>query len=506
MRGGDRLPVILAAGQATERTETVSVLDLAARAADGALEEARNLRDRVEVVSVVNMLTPAGPAPATGLARRLGIEPARTEVSTIGGNSPQMLVSRAAAAIAAGHADVVLVAGAEAQHSQRIRREARARGAAEPAGGDGGANHEPERAADAVVGDDRPGMGDPELAAGLVAPVNVYALFESAIAHRAGRTPADQRAALGALMAPFTRVAAAHPHAWFPTEATGPELAAVSADNRVVSEPFTKRLCAVLGVDQAAAVLVTSLGAARAAGLADRAVFVASSAQLSDVWFPSARPDLGRSPAVAAGVGAALSAAGVGIDDVDAVDLYSCFPCVVEMACDAIGLALDDPRGLTVTGGLPYFGGPGNNYTLHAIATMTDRLRERGGTGLVTGIGWYATKHTAGVYSSAPPTAGFVAVDTTAAQQAIDAEAVPVAAGLDGGLGLAAEVVGATVAYGPGGDPIAAPVVARLADGRHVAAAAQESDPAALTALAGRDLVGTAVRVSGTPPRYRVEG
>jgi acetyl-CoA C-acetyltransferase len=502
--GDDRLPVIVASGQVLERADTVGVLDLVARAADLAFEDAKALRDRVDVVSVVNMLTPAGPAPAAALARRVGVEPSRTEVSTIGGNSPQMLVTRAAAAIGAGQADVVLVAGGEAQRSQRIRREAGAAGSAGGGSDDrGGGRHDDALGPDEVVGDDRPGMGEAETAAGLVAPVNVYALFESAIAHRAGHGPAEHRTALAAVMAPFTEVAAGHPCAWFPTARSAGELAAVSTDNRLVSDPFTKRLCAVLGVDQAAAVLVTSLGAARAAGLADHAVFVSSATALSDVWFPAARPDLGRSPAIAAAVAHALAAAGLGIDDIGAVDLYSCFPCVVEMAAEAIGIALDDPRGLTVTGGLPYFGGPGNNYTLHAICTMTDRLRAGGGSGLVTGIGWYATKHTAGVYSSTPP-AGFTVPDTAVAQAAIDETAVPVAAGVDDGAGALAEVVGATVAYGPGDVPIAAPVIARLEDGRHVAAAARAE--VALGELAGTALVGRSIVVSGTPPRYRLEG
>jgi hypothetical protein len=41
------------------------------------------------------------------------------------------------------------------------------------------------------------------------------------------------------------------------------------------------------------------------------------------------------------------------------------------------GRARDDTRPLTVTGGLPWFGGPGNNYSTHAIATMM----EGGGAG-----------------------------------------------------------------------------------------------------------------------------
>ena len=53
--------------------------------------------------------------------------------------------------------------------------------------------------------------------------------------------------------------------------------------------------------------------------------------------------------------------------------------------------------------GLPYHGGPGNNYSTHAIACMVERLRARpGASGVVTGVGWYLTKHSVGVYSSAP--------------------------------------------------------------------------------------------------------
>jgi acetyl-CoA C-acetyltransferase len=324
-------------------------------------------------------------------------------------------------------------------------------------------------------------------------------MFESVLAKRAGRDLPEHRRALGELMAPFTAVAAGHPAAWFPQRRAPAELAEISPDNRLVAEPYPKRMCAVINVDQGAAVVVTSLAAARRAGAADHAVFCVSGAEANDVWFPSARPDPGASPGIAAATSAALEAAGIGVDDVGALDLYSCFPCAVQMAASAMGLALDDTRGFTVTGGLPYFGGPGNNYTLHAIATMADRLRRSGGTGLVTGLGWYATKHAAGVYSGDPPSAGWRRGDTTAAQAAIDASAVEVASNA---VGLAT-VVASTVVAGPDGKPRGAPVIARLADGRHVAAAAEEEE---LPALDGRNLVGEHVVVSGPLPRFRLAG
>ena len=484
----ERTPVVVAWGQCVEREGPVSAMALMARAAEACLAQAPALAGAVEQVSVVNVLSPVPAAPATALARRLGLRPARAEVTTIGGNSPQRLVSRAAQSVAAGRLSATLIAGAEAQRSAKAWPDAAAVERAEEA-----------LAPDPVVGDDRAGVGRAELDAGLIAPVHVYALFESVLAHRAGRDPDAHRQALGELMAPFTEVAAGHPVAWFPERRTPAELAAVGPDNRLVAEPYPKRMCAVINVDQAAAVLVTSLAAARRAGVSEGAVFCLSGAEADDVWFPSARPDPGTSPAIGAAGRAALEAAGAGLDDVAAFDLYSCFPCAVEMAAGALGLRLDDTRGFTVTGGLPYFGGPGNDYTLHAIATMAERLRREGGLGMVTGLGWYATKHAVGLYGSDPPAGGWRAGDTAAAQAAIDASAVEIAADALG----AATVVAGTVVAGRDGAPAAAPVIARLADGRHVAAAAEEDQ---LGALAGTDLVGRRITLSGPLPRFRLAG
>ena len=285
------------------------------------------------------------------------------------------MVNRAAGDIAAGRLDVTLIAGAEGIRSSRARH---ARGLPRLEG-------DTSLAPDPVVGDDLPGTGPAEAAAGLLAPVHVYPLFENVVAARAGHDTPAHRRAMGRLFAPFTDVAASHPCAWFPERRSADELATPSADNRVVAEPYTKRLVAFLGSDQGAALLVCSLAAARRAGVAGRAVFVWAGAEATDVRFPTSRPDPGRSPGIAAAgasLWAAASAAGggvgrLGIDDPAVLDIYSCFPSAVELACEALGLATDDRRGLTVTGGLPYFGGPGNNYTTHGIATVTDRLRER---------------------------------------------------------------------------------------------------------------------------------
>jgi acetyl-CoA C-acetyltransferase len=483
----ERIPVVAATGQCLDRSASVSAMDLMFRAAEACLSKAPGAAAEVDRVSVVNVLSPVPPAPASALARRLALSPGRAEVSTIGGNSPQWLVNRAAEDVAAGRVRGVLVAGAEAQRTMKA-------GSTPPLDAD-----EQRMAPDAVVGDTRPGVGRAELDAGLIAPVHVYALFESVLAHRAGRSLDAHRQALGRLMAPMTSVASAHPVAWFPEQRSAAELAEIGPDNRLVAEPYPKRMCAVMNVDQSAAVLVTSLAAARRAGVAEDAVFCVAGAHADDVWFPSARRDPGSSPAIAAAASAALAAAGTGVDEVCAFDLYSCFPSALEMAAAALGVGLDDGRGLTVTGGLPYFGGPGNDYSLHAIATMADRLRDSGGTGLVTALGWYVTKHSVGLYGAEPPAIGWRSADTTAAQAAIDARSADVAAEALG----PATVIASTVVAGRSGLPSAAPVLARLDDGRQVAAAAEEEE---LPALAGRNLVGERILVSGPLPRFRMAG
>jgi acetyl-CoA C-acetyltransferase len=509
----ERTPVVIASGQSIERDGWVTPVDLMVRAAEQAFGDAPGLRGAIDLISVVNIMTRTGPAPATELAGALGIVGARCEATTIGGNTPQWLVNRAATAIAAGELGATLIAGAEGLRSYRGLRAAGLPRAELVTG----------VPPDPVVGDDLPGVGPAEGAIGLVLPVHVYAMFESVVARRAGHDAATHRRAMGALFAPVTEVAAANPYAWFPEARSADAIASPSPDNRIVSEPYTKRMTAFLGSDQGAAVVVCSLAVAQRAGVADRAVFVWAGAEAVDVRAPVARTDPGRSPAIAA-AGRALWTAGseaagaagrpggaVGIDDIEVLDLYSCFPSAVELAAEALGLRTDDTRGLTSTGGLPYFGGPGNNYTTHGIAAVTDRLRRAAGSdpgaaprlGLATGLGWFVTKHALGLYGTTPPPGGFRRGDTATDQAVIDAGAAEVALEVD--EATVATVVAATVARDGDGSPTAAPVFARLPDGRQMALA--PADDEVLVAVAGLDvpgLVGTQIVVQPGPARYRL--
>jgi acetyl-CoA C-acetyltransferase len=197
-----------------------------------------------------------------------------------------------------------------------------------------------------------------------------------------------------------------------------------------------------------------------------------------------------------AAAAATLAGARVAADELAFIDFYSCFPIAVQVGARSLGIALDDPRGLTVTGGMPFFGGPGNNYPGHSIATMVGCLREAGGLGYIGANGGFLSKHSIGIYGAEPPPHGFAAPDMRAEQEKIYAAALPTTTEAQG----TAHVDAATVVYDRAGAVASAPIFATLDDGRRVAALAE---PALLAGLAGRSLVGERVRVSSSsPPVY----
>jgi acetyl-CoA C-acetyltransferase len=194
-----------------------------------------------------------------------------------------------------------------------------------------------------------------------------------------------------------------------------------------VGFPYPKLLNAIMEVDQSAGVIIASERKARELGVPeDKWVYLHGCADAADLWFPLDRQNFHSSPAMRLTGQRALEMAGVGLADIDFIDLYSCFPVAVEIGAEELGLALDDPRGLTVTGGLPYAGGPGNNYAMHSIATMAGKLRAKPGSyGLVTANGWYLTKQSTGIYSTKRPDTPFERQDPGVLQRQIDGLAHP---------------------------------------------------------------------------------
>jgi acetyl-CoA C-acetyltransferase len=391
---------------------------------------------------------------ATLIAAELGISPRETiRTVAIGGDGPQRLVSDTALAIASGEIEIALVSGAEAMAAVRDLRES------------GETNGWPNQAAGAVptriVGSDRFPSNEAEAAVGLLAPVYNYALLESAVQARANEDRDDHARAIAELWSRFSAVAAGNPHARIRQRYGPAELIAATADNRPVSHPYLKRLVANIGVDQATGLIMCSAEAATAAGVSrDRWVFPLAGAYAADEWFMTERAELAASPAINAAGRAALRHAGVDIDDVAYIDLYSCFPSAVQIAAAELEVEPTDERPLTLTGGLTFAGGPGNNYSSHSIATAVGRLREDPGAfALTTALGWYASKHAIGVYGGRPGTAPFRDID---ANELADRPAVRTATATYEGP---ATIEAYTIPYDRAGEPEAAIVSALTPDG-----------------------------------------
>lgn len=471
----------------TRRGKSVAdPIDLASEAARRALQDAgAEIGRRIDTVATPGILLIPRDNPASRIAETTGLTPQHRISCPVGGNTPQYLVERLGNRIWRGDSDAVLIVGAESGASARRITSS-------------DAPLDPTAVArrDESLGDARPGLSESEMRAGLYWPHQVYPIFESAMAARAGRTFDEQRRWLGGLMAPFTLEASRHPEkSWFPRSYSADELSAVSPANRMVCEPYPKLLNSIIAVDMAAAfVLVAAEVAEELRVPRDRWVFPWSAATCNDVYYPLQRPDLGRSAGIKAAGDAALDASRLSIDDVTWFDFYSCFPSAVEAAIDAFDLDTADARGFTVTGGLPYHGGPGNNYVSHSIAEMVRRCRsEPDAVGLVSGVGWYITKHSLGLWSATPPPNGWQTPDMVQAQSTIDATSLAVASLADA-TGRAT-IDGYTVVHDRDHGPSWVPVFARLTDGRRVAARNDEAEVA--IAMSKEMMVGHPVTVRG---------
>jgi acetyl-CoA C-acetyltransferase len=482
---GERIPVLVGAAQLVQRDaeldQALEPLSMLERVARGTGEDARAGDRALEAVDTLGLVQVFGWKAHNGarlLAEALGARPALEYTTFIGGELPLSLLEHAAQRIARGASRVALVAGCNNLRTLRLAGEAGTRldwtvgGAGEPT----------------AFGEDRFGSSQREADYGLGLPASIYPIFENALRASRGLDLESHRRRMGALMSRFSEVAAANPYAWFPVARSAEEITAVGPENRMIAFPYTKYMNAVMQTDQAAAVLMMSVGAARALGVPEeRWVYWWGGAHgCEEAWYPVERPDFASSPSLRDTAKAALAQAGLGVSEIDYIDFYSCFPAAVEMACEMLGIDEEDPRGFTVTGGLPYAGGPGNSYTLHALAAMVERLRaEPGSKGLVTGTGWYLTKHAACVCSAAPR--GRVETEPPAPRMGDAAVGGPVE--------VADEVRGRgrletyTVLFDREGAPYRGIAVGRMRDGRRFLANTPD-DRDLLESFAARENVG----------------
>ena len=408
----DNTPVIIGVGQVSERIGEASYLerspmDLAGAALAAALADAmarEPIAPALDTLAAIRQFeisgtrygAPFGHAdnPPRAIAARVGADPARAILEIVGGQGPQRLVGELASDIAAGRSKLAAIVGSEAISTTRdLVARGESRDWSETIGGD---------IEDRGYGHD--GVYDlTALRHGAGAPIAGYAIAENARRERLGVSLGDYRLAIGRLFAPFTRVAAANPHSAAPTERKPEELATLTERNRLVAEPYGRLLVSRDQVNQGAAILIASAGEARRLGVPeDRWVHIHAVADCAE---PSllTRANLERSPATVTAISAALELAGTQWAALAHIDLYSCFAIPVFNVLDAFGLDPADARGFTLTGGLPFFGGAGSNYSAHAIAEAVARCRAAPGTTAFVGAnGGVMSKYAAGIYSTDP--------------------------------------------------------------------------------------------------------
>lgn len=485
----DNTPILIGSGQHTWRDADASrtPVDALYAAASLAIADAGSTRltSAIDAVAMVRFIADTTPGvgalfprnPGSALAQRLGIANPALYQGTIGGNTPQYLVNHFAGKLARGDHGVVLLAGAETLATLfSVLRS----GEDISAWADGGA--EPD-----TLGVEREGHTAIELAHGLYEPINTYPLFENSLRHHLGVSEAEHTAHIAELISRMSRVAAANPHAWRPQFQTAEQVQTVATNNRYIGYRYTRAMNPILEVDMAAAVVMTTVGKARELGIDESQwIYLRAGADVNDIWYVSERPVLHASPAINLAWQSVSAQAGIALDEIAHFDIYSCFPSAVHVACNEIGLDPLDERGVTVTGGLPCFGGPGNNYSLHAIAQMTQTLRTgAGGHGLVTANGMYLTKHSMGIYSTEAPTRAWQDAESASLQQQIDAAPrLSVAADPTG----KATIETYTVSFGRSG-PKRGIVIARSAAGERVIANTRE-DEATLQQLMAQDPIG----------------
>ena len=491
----DNTPVIIGVGQVSERIGEAdyrerSPMDLAGDALAAALADAgarRKLAPALDTIAAIRQFeisgtrygAPFGHAnnPPRAIGRRVGANPQRAIVEIVGGQGPQRLVGELAAEIAAGRSQMAAIVGSEAISTTRALV---ARGATRDWS-------ETRRGSIEDRGYGHSGVYDATLVRhGAGTPIASYALAENVRRERLGLSLDDYRQQIGALFAPFTQVAAANPHAAAPVVRSADELAHLDERNRLVAEPYGRLVVSRDQVNQGAAIVLASAGEARRLGVPeDRWVHIHSVADHSEPSLLS-RESLERSPASVATLSSALEVAGADWKKIDFVDLYSCFAIPVFNVLDAFGLDRDDPRGWTLTGGLPFFGGAGNNYAAHAIAEAVTRCRAAPGSRALVGAnGGIMSKYAAAIYSTTPAdwsqSRWFSLPRTQAASRVLD--------------DFAGEAVAESFTIQPGKAGEVATIAGRTGDARFCA---NSSDPAICAELRKGKASGRPIRVEET--------
>lgn len=473
----DRIPVIVGIGEIVDRpkeiTEGLEPLDLLDQALRRAEQDAgAKLLGDIQSLDVVNFLSWRYRDPEKLLAQRLGVSPAHCYYGPVGGESPIRYIHEAAKRIARGECTVAAVCGAEAQSTATKAERARVKLPWTPFAHD---VEEPKR-----------GAAFQKLLAvklGVFRPVTVYPFYEAASSAHWGQTPREAMAESGTLWSRYSEAAAQNPNAWLKRRYAPEEITTPTADNRLIAWPYNKLMVANPSVNMGGALLLTSLARAHAAGITeDKLVYPLGGASAEEPRDYLLRDQFYESHSQNAVLRAVMDLAGGNGKAFDAIELYSCFPCVPKMARRTLGLGSDVQP--TVTGGLTFFGAPLNTYMAHAACAMVRRLRDGAKLGLLYGQGGFVTKHHALVVSKSPADQPLAQETSVQGEADRNNRAVPEFVAEASGKG---KIESFTVLYGRGGDVEHGVVMLRTQDDRRTLARIPASDGATLAHLLNMD-------------------
>jgi acetyl-CoA C-acetyltransferase len=493
-----KIPVLVGASQLTQRwadgTMPLEPLELIKQASQAAIAdcEAPNLSAQIDGVFVVNIFGWGYENAPAELSEKLGLNPNKLFYSTFGGNTPQYLVTKICRELAQGKLKMALLTGGEANYGLSKALKAGIK-----------LDWTPKKNPQRTDGDNQPGASDLANNYELFLLTTAYPMFETALRAHAQRNMQEHQQYLGNLYEKIAQVAAQNPFAWSQEAYSAPEITKPSEENRYVAFPYTKRMCSNNNVDQAAALLLTTVGEAEKLGIPrEKWVFPQAGVDLYDIWDFERRPSLSESPAIRYATQLALAQSGLQLADIQAFDIYSCFPAAVQIGRKEIGLAEDDPRPYSLTGGLSFFGGPWNNYSMHAIATVVNKIRNNELKNvLVSALGWYITKHSIGIYGkeASENLSNWLAADYTEIQNKIDAQALPEPLAQANGE---FRIIAYSLVYGRNNMPQKGIVLGELTN-RQRAFAFLEASEAELLAWQSEELVGKIGQVTYNEAKKR---
>ena len=406
----DNTPVIVGVGDIIDKRKVdgPDPLTLLGQASELAFQDSgiKNVTDYLDAIGVVRFSVDFSTATnqsrfgysnfPRSLANKIGVKKDISELySGMGGNAPQVLLQEISKKIHANEIHCALISGGEVLQTMISKLKS-----GEKLNWEDSAGGKPE-----IIGINDEGFSKEEKKHYMDLPSNVYPIFANAIRSSKSQSSEEHLRECSELFSKFSKVASLNPKAWFPKFRTPEEIEEISDSNRLVGFPYTKYLNSMIRVNMASSLIVMSEKLTKELKIPqNKKVYIHGSCVLNDIWNVSKRPSLNESPAIRECGKEVLSQAGISLSEISFLDIYSCFPSAVQIAQKELSLDSNDDRPLTVTGGLPYFGGPGNAYTMFSSSEMVKKLRSNPNEyGMVTANSWFLTKHAINIFSCKPP-------------------------------------------------------------------------------------------------------